>query len=48
MPPSLPHSLDDFVDQVVPVLQARGLFRRDYEACTLRGHLALARPARKI
>jgi len=41
MPPSLPHSLDDFVDQVVPVLQARGLFRRDYEASTLRGHLGL-------
>nr|WP_197456999.1 hypothetical protein [Cephaloticoccus capnophilus] len=48
MPPSLPHSLDDFVDHVVPVLQARGLFRRDYEAGTLRGHLGLARPAGKI
>ncbi|KXU35189.1 monooxygenase [Cephaloticoccus capnophilus] len=47
MPPSLPHSLDDFIDQVVPVLQARGLFRRDYEAGTLRGHLGLARPVRK-
>jgi len=47
MPPSLPQGLDDFVDHVVPVLQARGLFRRDYEASTLRGHLGLARPARK-
>jgi len=45
MPPSLPQGLDDFVDHVVPVLQARGLFRRDYEASTLRGHLGLTRPA---
>jgi len=44
MPPSLPQGLDDFVDQVVPVLQARGLFRREYETSTLRGHLGLARP----
>src|SRR5690606_6469503 len=29
MPPSLPDGITDFVDQVVPVLQARGLFRRD-------------------
>ncbi|MGB3290882.1 MAG: LLM class flavin-dependent oxidoreductase [Burkholderiaceae bacterium] len=45
MPPSLPGGIEDFVDQVVPVLQRRGLFRKDYEASTLRGHLGLARPA---
>ncbi|WP_017611483.1 LLM class flavin-dependent oxidoreductase [Nocardiopsis xinjiangensis] len=45
MPPSLPGGIEDFVDQVVPVLQQRGLFRRGYEAETLRGHLGLARPA---
>ncbi|MBB3190702.1 LLM class flavin-dependent oxidoreductase [Halomonas cerina] len=45
MPPSLPGSIEDFVDQVVPVLQARGLFRRDYVGHTLREHLGLARPA---
>jgi FMN-dependent oxidoreductase (nitrilotriacetate monooxygenase family) len=44
MPPSLPGGIDDFVDQVVPVLQARGLFRKEYESTTLRGHLGLARP----
>lgn len=44
MPPSLPGGIEDFVDQVVPVLQARGLFRRDYESNTLRGHLGLQRP----
>lgn len=41
MPPSLPHDFNDFVDQVVPVLQKRGLFRTDYTSDTLRGHLSL-------
>lgn len=45
MPPALPGSLEDFVDHVVPVLQRRGLFRRDYAGTTLREHLGLARPA---
>ncbi|OZC55032.1 LLM class flavin-dependent oxidoreductase [Rhodococcus sp. RS1C4] len=40
MPPLYPDGLDDFVDHVVPVLQSRGLFRRDYTSDTLRGHLA--------
>ncbi len=31
--------IDAFVDQVVPLLQARGLFHRDYEGSTLRDHL---------
>lgn len=44
MPPALPHSLDDFVDQVVPLLQQRGRLRRDYQGSTLREHLGLARP----
>lgn len=39
MPPTLPGGLDDVVDLVVPVLQERGLFRREYPAGTLRGHL---------
>lgn len=45
MPPSLPSSIQDFVDHVIPVLQKRGLFRQDYESTTLRGHLGLSRPA---
>jgi len=45
MPPALPSSIDDFVDYVVPVLQQRGLFRRDYAGSTLRSHLGLERPA---
>lgn len=44
MPPSLPDSLTDFVEQVVPILQRRGLFRSHYEHTTLRGHLGLVRP----
>lgn len=44
IPPVLPGSLDDFVDQVVPLLQKKGIFRRDYETTTLRGHLGLPRP----
>ncbi|MFV8053953.1 LLM class flavin-dependent oxidoreductase [Mycobacterium sp. 48b] len=47
MPPYLPGGLEDFVDQVVPILQRRGLFRTDYTATTLRGHYGLAqRPSR--
>lgn len=44
MPPYFPGGLSDFVDQVVPILQQRGLFRTDYEETTLRGHLGLGRP----
>ena len=33
--------LNDFVDLVVPILQARGLFRSEYEHDTLRGNLGL-------
>jgi FMN-dependent oxidoreductase (nitrilotriacetate monooxygenase family) len=39
MPPTLPGGLDDVVDLVIPVLQERGLFRREYTEDTLRGHL---------
>lgn len=44
MPPVLPRGLTDFVDQVVPILQRRGLFRTEYEGRTLREHYGLARP----
>lgn len=42
--PWLPGGLDDFVDQVVPELQGRGIFRREYEGSTLRENLGLPRP----
>ena len=42
--PYLPEGLDDFVDRVVPELQRRGIFRREYEGKTLRENLGLPRP----
>ena len=44
MPPLLPKMLDVFVDEVVPLLQRRGLFRTAYEGATLRDHYGLAMP----
>ncbi len=43
--PTLPGSLKDFVDLVVPELQRRKLFRQDYAGTTLRDNLRLIRPA---
>jgi len=47
MPAYFPGAFDDFVDRVVPELQRRGLYRRDYERTTLRDHLGLARVERR-
>src|SRR5689334_66785 len=46
--PYLPGGLDDFVDRVVPELQRRGLFRREYEGRTLRENLGLPRPKNRF
>lgn len=46
--PYLPGGLDDFVDQVVPELQRRELFRREYEGATLRENLGLPRPQNRF
>ncbi len=40
----LPGGIQDFVDQVVPLLQQAGIYRRDYDDATLRDHLNLPRP----
>ena len=48
MVPSLPEGLDDVVDRLVPELQRRGLFRRDYAGTTLRDHLGLPRPPNRF
>ena len=42
--PYVPQGIDDFVDQVIPVLQKRGLFRTEYEGKTLRENMGLPRP----
>lgn len=44
MPPYLPGGLEDFVSQVVPILQRRGLFRTEYTGRTLRDHYGLQHP----
>lgn len=43
-PSVFPNDLEDFVDLVVPELQARGRFRTAYTGTTLREHLGVARP----
>ncbi|KNY40475.1 nitrilotriacetate monooxygenase [Vibrio harveyi] len=45
MPPYLPACLAEFVNQVVPELQRRGLFRTEYKGSSLRDHLGLDRPS---
>ncbi|TBL70911.1 LLM class flavin-dependent oxidoreductase [Paenibacillus thalictri] len=35
---------EEFAEKVLPILQDRGLFRKDYEADTLRGNLGLSLP----
>ncbi|MFE4714270.1 LLM class flavin-dependent oxidoreductase [Paenibacillus sp. NPDC056722] len=39
-----PFGMDDFLSEVVPILQERGLFRTEYESDTLRGNLGLSIP----
>jgi FMN-dependent oxidoreductase (nitrilotriacetate monooxygenase family) len=46
MPSHFLGGLADFVDMVVPILQARGLYRTEYEGTTLRDLMGLARPER--
>jgi FMN-dependent oxidoreductase (nitrilotriacetate monooxygenase family) len=46
--PYVPGGLDDFVDRVVPELQRRSLFRREYQGRTLRENLGLPRPENRF
>lgn len=39
-----PTAFDDFVAQVIPLLQARGIYRTEYEGDTLRENLGLVTP----
>ena len=47
MPAYFPMELQVFVDQALPVLRQRGLFRTDYTGTTLRSHLGLPIPERR-
>jgi alkanesulfonate monooxygenase SsuD/methylene tetrahydromethanopterin reductase-like flavin-dependent oxidoreductase (luciferase family) len=42
----IPDELAVFVDEVVPILQRRGVYRTDYAGSTLRDHLGLEKPVR--
>lgn len=42
--PFLPQGLEDVTQRLVPELQRRGIFRREYQGSTLREHLGLPRP----
>jgi FMN-dependent oxidoreductase (nitrilotriacetate monooxygenase family) len=44
VPPLLPGGFEDFVELVVPELQRRGLFRKEYTGKTFRENLGLSRP----
>lgn len=38
---TVPHTLDDFVEKVVPILQKEGRYRKDYDTNTFRGNLGI-------
>ena len=44
----LPDGFTNFVDQVLPILKERGLFRVEYESDTLHGNLGLAIPENRF
>jgi alkanesulfonate monooxygenase SsuD/methylene tetrahydromethanopterin reductase-like flavin-dependent oxidoreductase (luciferase family) len=44
-PGFMPHELEIFCEEVVPLLQRRGLLRTDYQGTTLRDHLGLGTDA---
>ncbi|NUT99470.1 MAG: LLM class flavin-dependent oxidoreductase [Saccharothrix sp.] len=46
-PAELPDDLRVITRELVPLLQERGVFRTEYTATTLRGHLGLPRPANR-
>ncbi|QXZ81232.1 LLM class flavin-dependent oxidoreductase [Rhizobium sp. L51/94] len=45
--PTLPSSLADFTELVLPELRRRGLFREEYEGTTLRENLGLSMPVNR-
>ena len=47
LPPTFPRDLNEFCDGVVPEMQRRGLFRKEYEGQTLRENLGLPYPVNR-
>jgi FMN-dependent oxidoreductase (nitrilotriacetate monooxygenase family) len=48
MAPALPSGLETFIEQVLPILRSKGLFREEYAGTTLRDHYGLAVPANQF
>ncbi|KIW10644.1 hypothetical protein PV08_11608 [Exophiala spinifera] len=46
--PFLPQGLEDVTQRLIPELQRRGIFRREYQGSTLREHLGLPRPSNRF
>jgi FMN-dependent oxidoreductase (nitrilotriacetate monooxygenase family) len=44
MPPALPSGLETFIEEVMPILRSKGLFREEYRGRTLREHYGLPVP----
>jgi hypothetical protein len=47
-PSYLPGGLDEFIATVIPELQRRGIYRREYQGRTLRENLGLPRPESRM
>ena len=47
-PICLPGTFGEFVRLVIPELQRRGVYRKEYAGTTLRGHLGLAPRGRRM
>jgi alkanesulfonate monooxygenase SsuD/methylene tetrahydromethanopterin reductase-like flavin-dependent oxidoreductase (luciferase family) len=45
---ALPSGLEAFIEHVVPVLRAKGLFREEYDGSTLRDHYGLPVPTNQF
>jgi len=48
MPPAFPEGFEVFLDEVLPILRKRRLFREDYTGTTLREHYGLSRPVSRF
>lgn len=48
VPHLIPSGIEDFVNRVVPLLQEKGVFRREYQGSTLREHLGLPAARRAL
>jgi FMN-dependent oxidoreductase (nitrilotriacetate monooxygenase family) len=48
MAPGLPSELETFIEQVLPILRSKGLFREEYRGTTLRDHYGLSVPANQF